>query len=245
MFFDLATPAWTDASSTQSSTKNLCRSLHPPQQQHGCLERCWGEQNYKLGLHHEATPETRQQLISCIFGVWLVFFGRTMKKLTLTTIGTVAAVLAFSTGCSQSKIDALNTQLDDVRTALDDAEVAQSVAEREMNVAQDQSETAYANLHNVQRQLAEQKKRADQLAEELAHHRLEIERASAENQRLRVITLNQPAQEKHIAQLEAASKALNTRYDLKVAEYETFVAKTAQALAAKDKRISELSAPVK
>ena len=76
-----------------------------------------------------------------------------------------------------------------------------------MTVAQDQSETAYANLHNVQRQLAEQKKRVEALF--------------------------------------AASKALNTRYDLKVAEYETFVAKTAQALAAKDKRISELSAPVK
>ncbi len=170
-----------------------------------------------------------------------------MKVLTLTTIGTVAAVLAFSTGCSQSEIDALNTELYDAHTNLESshrdlyvAKEAQKVAEREMTVAQDQSETAYANLHNVQRQLAEQKKRADQLAEKLAHHRLEIERASAENQRLRVITLNQPAQEKHIAQLEAASKALNTRYDLKVAEYETFVAKTAQALAAKDKRISEL-----
>ena len=134
-----------------------------------------------------------------------------MKVLTLTTIGTVAAVLAFSTGCSQSKIDALNTQLDDVRTALEgcsvdlaDAREAQGVAEREMTVAQDQSETAYANLHNVQRQLAEQKKRAEALF--------------------------------------AASKALNTRYDLKVAEYETFVAKTAQALAAKDKKISELNA---
>ena len=30
-----------------------------------------------------------------------------------------------------------------------------------------------------------------------------------------------------------------------MAEYEAFVAKTAQALAAKDKKISELSAPVK
>jgi hypothetical protein len=33
----------------------------------GCLERCEGDQNYKLGLHHEATPETRQQLIRLIF----------------------------------------------------------------------------------------------------------------------------------------------------------------------------------
>ena len=57
----------------------------------------------------------RQQLIGCLFGVWLVFFGRTMKKLTLTTIGTVAAVLAFSTGCSQNKIEELSTQLDDAQ----------------------------------------------------------------------------------------------------------------------------------
>ena len=144
----------------------------------------------------------RQQLIGCLFGVWLVFFGHTMKVLTLTTIGTVAAVLAFSTGCSQSKIDALNTQLDDVRTALEgcsvdlaDAREAQGVAEREMTVAQDQSETAYVNLHKVQRQLAEQKQRVGQL------------------QRV---------------------------HSLKMAEYEAFVAKTAEALAAKDKKISEL-----
>ena len=36
-----------------------------------------------------------------------------MKRLTLTTIGTLAAVLAFSTGCSQSKkISELETQLE-------------------------------------------------------------------------------------------------------------------------------------
>ena len=148
-----------------------------------------------------------QQLIGCLFEVWLVFFGRTMKPFTLTTIGTVAAVLAFSTGCSQSKIEELSTQLDDVRTNLVDAEQqltkakrAQKEAEREMTVAQDQSETAYVNLHKVQRQLAEQKQRVGQL------------------QRV---------------------------HSLKMAEYEAFVAKTAQALAAKDKKISELSAPVK
>ena len=39
---------------------------------------------------------------------------------------------------------------------------------------------------------------------------------------------------------EAASQGLKTKYDLKVAEYETFLAKTTEALAAKDKRISEL-----
>ena len=179
--------------------------------------------------------EARQQLIGCLFGVWLVFFGHTVKVLTLTTIGTVAAVLAFSTGCSQSKIEELNTQLDDTYTnlvhteqQLTKAKRAQKEAEREMTVAQDQSETAYVNLHKVQRQLTEQKKRADQFAEE--------------NQELRVITLNQPAQEKRIAQLEAASKALNTSYDLSLAEYKTFMGKAAQALAAKDKKISELNA---
>jgi len=45
----------------------MCRSLNPTQQQHGCLDRCWGDQNYKLGLLHEATLETRQQLIRLIF----------------------------------------------------------------------------------------------------------------------------------------------------------------------------------
>jgi len=91
-----------------------------------------------------------------------------MNRLTLTTIGTLAAVLAFSTGCSQSEIDALNTELADAHTALDGcqrdlavAREAQGVAEREMTVAQDQSETAYVNLHKVQQQLTEQKQRAD------------------------------------------------------------------------------------
>ena len=155
-----------------------------------------------------------------------------MKVLTLTTIGTLAAVLVFSTGCSQSEIDALNTELADAHTALDGcqrdlavAREAQGVAEREMTVAQDQSETAYVNLHKVQRQLTEQKKRADQFAEE--------------NQGLRGMLL-QP--EERVAQLEAASKALNTRYDLKLAEYQTFVEKAAQELAAKDEKISALNA---
>ena len=129
-----------------------------------------------------------------------------MKVLTLTTIGTLAAVLAFSTGCSQDEIHELNTKLDHVHRHLDDAKEAQKDAEREMNVAQDQSETAYANLHNAQQALKTQRQRAD----------------------------------RH----DAALQALKTKYSLEVAEYETFVAKTAQALAAKDKKISELSAPV-
>ena len=131
-----------------------------------------------------------------------------MKPLTIILFVTIASAVVLSV-LFQNKIEELSTQLDDVRTnlvhteqQLTKAKRAQKEAEREMTVAQDQSETAYANLHNVQRQLAEQKKRAEALF--------------------------------------AVTKPLNTRYDLKVAEYETFVAKTAQALAAKDKRISEL-----
>ena len=157
-----------------------------------------------------------------------------MKPLTIILFVTIASAVGLSV-LFQNKIEELSTQLDDVRTnlvhteqQLTKAKRAQKEAEREMTVAQDQSETAYVNLHKVQRQLTEQKKRADQFAEE--------------NQGLRGMLL-QP--EERVAQLEAASKALNTRYNLKLAEYEAFVAKTAQALAAKDKKISELSAPVK
>ena len=112
-----------------------------------------------------------------------------MKKLTLTTIGTLAAVLAFSTGCIHFNPGVVA-----------EAKKSQEVAEHEMNDAQDQAETAYANLHRTKQELAQQKQRVGQL------------------QRV---------------------------HSLKMAEYEAFVAKTAQALAAKDKKISELSAPVK
>ena len=129
-----------------------------------------------------------------------------MKLLTIILFVTIASAVVLSV-LFQNKIEELSTQLDDVRTNLVDTEHqltkakrAQKEAEREMTVAQDQSETAYVNLHKVQRQLAEQKQRVGQL------------------QRV---------------------------HSLKMAEYEAFVAKTAQALAAKDKKISELSAPVK
>ncbi len=123
-----------------------------------------------------------------------------MKPLTLTTIGTVAAVLAFSVGCSQSKVDDLNAQLVITQTDLSrtrgdlaDARHAQEKAEMQRNIAQGQAESAMAALSQAKQELAQQKQYAD----------------------------------------------------LKMAEYEAFVAKTAQALAAKDKKISELSAPVK
>jgi uncharacterized protein (DUF3084 family) len=134
-----------------------------------------------------------------------------MKKLTLTTVGTTAAVLAFSVGCSQSKIDALNTRLahayldlEQVQVELEKAKHDLENAEDEKHSAQAQAESAMANLRRMQQALRMQQKRADQ----------------------------------HVA----TSKDLQTRYSLKVAEYETFVAKTVQALAAKDKKISALDA---
>jgi len=99
-------------------------------------------------------------------------------------------------------------------------------------------EVAKADLHGVRRELAKQNQRADQ-------QQLEIARAAAENKHLRVVTANLQARDKRVAQLAATSKKLQAKYSLKVAEYETFVTKAAQELAAKDKKISELSAPVK
>ncbi len=91
-----------------------------------------------------------------------------MNRLTLTTIGTLAAVLAFSTGCSQSEIDALNTELDDAHNTLDSARgdlnvaiTAQKEAELKMKTAQRDEQNARVNLHKVQQQLTEQKQRAD------------------------------------------------------------------------------------
>ncbi len=90
-----------------------------------------------------------------------------MKLLTVLLFVTIASAVGLSV-LFQNKIEELSTQLDDVRTNLVDTEHqltkakrAQKEAEREMNVAQDQSETAYVNLHKVQRQLTEQKQRAD------------------------------------------------------------------------------------
>ena len=90
-----------------------------------------------------------------------------MKLLTVLLFVTIASAVGLSV-LFQNKIEELSTQLDDVRTnlvhteqQLTKAKRAQKEAEREMTVAQDQSETAYVNLHKVQRQLAEQKQRAD------------------------------------------------------------------------------------
>ena len=80
-----------------------------------------------------------------------------MKKKTITTIGTVSIVLAFSGGCSQSKVDDLNAQLkisqeDLSRTQGDlaNAKKAQREAEQELMIAQNQAETALAKLAEQQ-----------------------------------------------------------------------------------------------
>ena len=165
-----------------------------------------------------------------------------MKKLTLTTIGTVAAVLAFSTGCSQSKIDALNTELDYVRTDLDgcrvdlaDAKEAQKVAEDEKTLAQEEAEVAKEELRNAKKKLndAEREMNVAQDQSETAYVNLHKAQQALKTQWQRA--------DRH----EAASKDLRTMYSLKATEYAKFVEKAAQELAAKDKKINELSAPVK
>ena len=92
-----------------------------------------------------------------------------MKTQTITTIGTVAAVLALSAGCSQSKVNDLNTELTNTQTDLSrtlsdlaDAKKAQREAEEERDTAQAQAETATTNFRQVQAALAEQRRPADQ-----------------------------------------------------------------------------------
>ena len=80
-----------------------------------------------------------------------------MKKQPITTIGTVAIVLAFSVGCSQSKVDDLNAQLKISQEALSrtqgdlaNAKRAQGEAEQAVMIAQNQAETALAKLAEQQ-----------------------------------------------------------------------------------------------
>ena len=92
-----------------------------------------------------------------------------MKTQTITTIGTVAAVLALSAGCSQSKVNDLNIELTNTQTDLSrtlsdlaDAKKAQREAEEERDTAQAQVETATTNFRQMQAALAEQRRPADQ-----------------------------------------------------------------------------------
>ncbi|MCK5886932.1 MAG: hypothetical protein KAG70_10620, partial [Alcanivorax sp.] len=77
--------------------------------------------------------------------------------------------LAFSVGCSQSKVDDLNAQLVITQTDLSrtrgdlaDAKKAQEKAEQSNVIAQGQAETAMQNLRRSQQDLVEQRQRADQ-----------------------------------------------------------------------------------
>ena len=80
-----------------------------------------------------------------------------MKKQPITTIGTVAIVLAFSVGCSQSKVDDLSAQLKISQETLSrtqgdlaNAKRAQGEAEQAVMIAQNQAETALAKLAEQQ-----------------------------------------------------------------------------------------------
>ena len=64
----------------------------------------------------------------------------TMKKLTVTTLGAVAALLAFSAGCSQNRENELNAELASTQAALSkaqaelaDARKARKEAEGQLN----------------------------------------------------------------------------------------------------------------
>ena len=78
-------------------------------------------------------------------------------------------MLALSAGCSQSKVNDLNTELTNTQTDLSrtlsdlaDAKKAQREAEEERDTAQAQAETATTNFRQVQAALAEQRRPADQ-----------------------------------------------------------------------------------
>ena len=73
----------------------------------------------------------------------------TMKKLTGTTLGAVAALLAFATGCSQNRENELNAELVSAQAALSkaqaelaDARKAREETEGLLNQAKAQAETA-------------------------------------------------------------------------------------------------------
>ena len=81
-----------------------------------------------------------------------------MKKKTAQVIGSVAAALALSAGCSQSKVNDLNTELTKTQSDLADAKKAQREAEEERDIALAQAETATTNFRQMQATLADQKK---------------------------------------------------------------------------------------
>ena len=92
-----------------------------------------------------------------------------MKRLTLTTIGTLAAVLAFSTGCSQSKeISELEAHLEQEVIFSKETQQALAVAKNELASAEADRETALFKLANVQQQLAAKDKKISELKAQLS-----------------------------------------------------------------------------
>ena len=92
-----------------------------------------------------------------------------MKIQIITTIGIAAAVLTLSAGCSQSKVDDLNTELTSTQAELNrtlndlaDAKKAQREAEEERDTAQAKAETATTNFRQMQAANAGQQRPTDQ-----------------------------------------------------------------------------------
>ena len=92
-----------------------------------------------------------------------------MKIQIITTIGILAAVLTLSAGCSQSKVDDLNTELTSTQAELNrtlndlaDAKKAQREAEEERDTAQAKAETATTNFRQMQAANAGQQRPTDQ-----------------------------------------------------------------------------------
>jgi uncharacterized Rmd1/YagE family protein len=85
-----------------------------------------------------------------------------MKRLTLTTIGTLAAVLAFSTGCSQSKrITELETHLEHTLSDL-------ATAQQELATAQNKLTSAEAGRTTGLFQLAVKDEKISELKAQLS-----------------------------------------------------------------------------
>jgi hypothetical protein len=92
-----------------------------------------------------------------------------MKRLTLTTIGTLAAVLAFSTGCSQSKrITELETHLEQEVIFSKETQQALAVAQNELASAEADFKTGLFKLANVQQQLAAKDNKISELKAQLS-----------------------------------------------------------------------------
>jgi predicted nucleic acid-binding Zn-ribbon protein len=85
-----------------------------------------------------------------------------MKRLTLTTIGTLAAVLAFSTGCSQSK------RISELETDLERVVIYSETTQHELATAQHALTDAKADRAAALLQLAAKDKKISELKAQLS-----------------------------------------------------------------------------